>query len=65
MSVLDAIRIAMPEATSFYYDRSAEENMIDYRSHVFQFLSSMLENMDFGLLDFNKDGKIFSYLEQC
>jgi hypothetical protein len=64
ISILDAVRMAIPEATTFYYDKSAEENMVDYRSHVFQFLSSMLENVDFGLLDFNKDGKIFSFLEQ-
>lgn len=64
ISVLDAVRMAMPEATTFYYDKSAEENMIDYRSHVFQFLSSMLESVDFGLLDFNKDGKVFSCLKE-
>jgi hypothetical protein len=65
ISIADAVRMAMPEATTFYYDKSAEENMIDYRSHVFQFFSSMLKNVDFGLLDFNKDGKVFSCLGQC
>jgi hypothetical protein len=63
ISILDAVRRAMPEATSLYYDQSARENMNDYRSHVFKSLSSTLETVKFGLLDFNKDGEVFSQVE--
>lgn len=59
LPVMEAIRMAMPEATNMYYDYSRPERRDIYRSHVFHFLSSMFENVRFGSLDFKKSREVF------
>ncbi len=62
LPVMEAIRMAMPEATNMYYDYARPGGRDIYRSHVFGFLSSMFDSVRFGVLEFNKDGEVFSCL---
>ena len=60
--VIDAIRKALPEATSVSRDHIPGDEQVDYRGHVFRFLNSVFENVDFKLLEFNKNTYAFSCL---
>ena len=63
LSVAEAIRKAMPEATNMYYGHLDPDNRSKYRSHVFSFLDSMFKKIRIGSLDFDKTGDVISCLE--
>jgi len=63
LSVIEAIRRAMPQATSFFHNHIPRNEKASYRESVFNFLSSMFENIDFKLLDFKKNPDVFPFLK--
>lgn len=54
LSVIEAIRRALPEATGLEGERSRRGKIL-LREHVFHFLSAMFTVIDINLLDFTKD----------
>lgn len=59
----EALRRAMPEATCFFHKHVPESEKVNHKKHVFNFLNSMFENVDYKLLDFKNKSDIFSYLK--
>ncbi|GEM_PF-3359891 len=62
ISIIEAIRRTMPEATSFFHDLVPQAEKANYRRNAFSFLDSMFQSVDIRLLDFRRDPSIFSYL---
>ncbi|MDD5634925.1 MAG: hypothetical protein PHW46_06590 [Candidatus Omnitrophica bacterium] len=60
---VEAIRRAMPEASTFFRNQIPRDRIGEYRSHVFNFLDALFENVDFNVLNFNKSPKVFSCLK--
>lgn len=60
LSAVDAVRRMFPEATCFNNKLIPEAAKADYRRNVFNFLSSMFEKVDFGVLSFKIDTEVFS-----
>ncbi|NQT32150.1 MAG: hypothetical protein HQ594_00580 [Candidatus Omnitrophica bacterium] len=61
-SATEALRKALPEATSIYSVHIPDDRKTDYRRYVFNFISSMLDNVNFKLLDFTAQPEVFSCL---
>lgn len=60
IAILDAIKKAMPEATCFFQDKIPAVGRIEYRKHIFNFLSSMFDELEFKTLNFKNSRDIFA-----
>ena len=63
ISTIEAIQRSMPEALQHYRNTIPEEHKTEGRKRVFAFLSSMLDTVDFKLLDFTKSAEVFKCLK--
>ncbi len=63
ISVIDAIRKAMPEATCFYTEHVPKDKRAHHKKHIFNFLEAMFENVDFKMFDFRKHPEAFLCLK--
>ncbi len=67
LSVLEAVRMAMPQATYFrYYPMSNAEKKI-YRAYVLDHVASMIKKARFGVLHFDRTPELFRHIrvERC
>ena len=59
LSTVEAIRRTLPQATCFHYGHVPGREKVSYRKHVFKFLNTLFQDVDFGLLKFNKNTDVF------